>query len=683
MKKMDFLLEIDVEELPVRYVRPILEAIKTGLLTAFKDMRISHGKITTSGTAKRLVCVVEGLSLEQDEAYKEIVGPSKESAFDKDNRPTQQAIGFARSQGVDVKDLKVKKTSRGENVFVRKKLEVRKTKDILKEVLPNIIKNIHCEKTMRWDNSGVTFARPIESISVLFGSENIEIKLGDVAYKRIRGSVRSYLEELTRSCLIDPDIRKEKIRAMIFKSIDKLGGDRLVDEALLEEVTFMVTKPYVFTGSFDKKFLDLPEDVLKASMSKYQRVFFVSKQGRLLNNFIAVIEGNNRDIDAIRKNYERILEARLKDALFFFEEDTRAPLSEGIGKLKYLIFQKDLGNMFEKIQRLKALCSWVCDSLSIDNKLKDAIQRAAELSKADLVTHMVGEFPSLEGIMGKEYALRRGESEIVARAIAEHYLPRSIDDNPPESLAGSVVSLCDKIDSVVGFIGIGIEISGSFDPFGIRRNTQGLIRVIRSSLFRIDVIELADKAIELYGNRLKLDPSALKNIFTQYLKERIEFLSGKDIPGELKEAVLASGFRDIVDAFNRLEALYSIRNERYFLEAAKVVERTANILKPSKEKIDLVNENLLKEQLEKDVWKAYLESRDKIEKLIEEERYKEATKEYAKTFYKVLHEFFDKVLVNVEDQELRRNRLSMMKAINSLYTKDVADLARLPQIVVE
>jgi glycyl-tRNA synthetase beta chain len=258
-----------------------------------------------------------------------------------------------------------------------------------------------------------------------------------------------------------------------------------------------------------------------------------------------------------------------------------------------------------------------------------------------------------------------------------------MDDVLPITVIGAILSIADKIDNVIGFLGMGADISGSFDPFGIRRNTQGFIQIIKEKSLRLRIDELIQKATELYGNRLSVDHKQLKDRLTNYIKERIEFLSNRETGHELKDAVLAAGCMDIVDAFNRIEVVSSISSERYFLEAAKIVERTSNILKGAKEKIGEVDPSLFKEDLEKEVWKMYLNSKDKIQHFIEKEQYEEATREYAQAFFKVLHDFFDKVLVNINDGSLRLNRLAMMKAINVLYTERIADLAKLPQIVVK
>jgi len=446
----------------------------------------------------------------------------------------------------------------------------------------------------------------------------------------------------------------------------------------------MVSEPVVFSGEFDKKFLVLPEEVLKASMSKYQRLFPVSRKDSLINRFIAVIDGRGRDVRRIRRNYKNILEARLKDSLFFFDEDTKNPLSENIEQLKDLIFQKDLGNMSEKIKRLEGLCSFICEELKLGDDLKSDVKRAALLSKVDLVTHMVGEFPSLQGVMGGVYALKSNERKEVALAIKEHYLPQGMDDRLPGSLEGAVLAISDRIDNVVGFLGMGADVSGSFDPFGIRRNSQGLIQIIKDKSLRLNIDRLIQKAASLYGDRLKVQNPALKNKVIGYIKERVGFLMGDIRPIELKASVLEVECFDIVDIFKRVKELSSISAERYFLEAAKVVERTSNILKGAKgEKIGRVNEALFKEDLERKVWKAYLGARDRIKALIDKGKYKEATKEYGQAFFNLLHDFFDKVLVNVEDKALRLNRLAMMKEIGTLYIDRVADLAKLPQIVVK
>lgn len=689
MEYRDFLLEINVEELPAWYVREALRFMRHAFHREFESYRINPNKIAIEdlGARDRLIYYIGGIPLQQEKASQEVIGPPKRIAFDEKGNPTKQALGFAKNQDVRIGDLKIKKTPKGEYVAIEKKEKSRNAKDILQEIIPTVIKEIRFPKTMRWDDSGLRFARPIESVLALFGRENLDIKLGNVPQKKV-GAVTP-TQYLKRLKLINSDKRKRKIKCLILREIKKLGADQDISESLLEETTFMVNFPKVFVGEFDKKFLALPSDVLKASMAKYQRIFPVTKKRKLINRFVAVVEnGPYRNIKAIKRNYEKILEARLKDSLFFFDEDTKEPLSVNISQLKDLIFQKDLGNMFEKIQRLQRLCSFICERLDIQGSLKNDIQRAAELSKVDLTTHMVGEFPSLQGVMGGEYALRSGEKKEVAMAIRAHYLPQGIDDNLPEGMASSVLAVADKIDNVVGFLGMGADTSGSFDPFGIRRNALGVIRIIKDNKrlrFRMD--DAIQKTSELYGPKLKILPNQLKGQVVAYMKDRIEILMKDampaDLPADLVTAILKSGPFDIFDIFERLKQLISV-DKKSFFQAAKVVERTSNILKAAKkEKIDEADEKLFKEELEHKVWDAYLNSRDKIQELIDKEQYKEATREYARAFFSVLHNFFDKVLVNVEDKTLRLNRLAIMKAINRLYTERIADLAVLPQIVVK
>ena len=682
----DFLLEINVEELPVSYVRPALAQLENMFLREFKALGISHGEIYSAGTKNLLIVYIKCVASQQERLSKEVVGPSKQIAFDEKGNFSVQAIGFAKTQGVKVNDLKVKKTLKGEYVFAEKITETRLTRDILRDIIPGIIKDVHFPKTMRWDSSGLHFARPIESVLVLFGRDRIPVKIGNVPQKKIGVFLpEKYLESVRGKCLIDPDKRKAGIRKIVLDAVKKAAGDPLIDEALLEEINFLVTNPGVFVGSFDKKFLALPEDVLKASMSKYQRLFSVSKHGRIVNKFIAVIDGSAGDIKCIRANYENVLKARLQDSWFFFEEDTKKSFSEHIFKLKDLIFQRDLGTMFEKNQRLQELCVFICKKIRVETSLQNDIQRAAQLSKADLTTHMVGEFPSLQGIMGGEYALRSGERPDVALAIGEHYLPQGADGDLPQTLGGAILAVSDRIDNIVGFLGIGAEINSSFDPFGIRRNTQALIQIIKGRSLRFKIDELIQKAIELYGSRLKISPSELGAKIMGYIKERVEFLSGEVKPEELKRAVLEIECSDIVDIFQRISDLSSISTQKYFLKAAKVVERTSNILKGSLragEEICPVNEHLFKEDLERRVWKTYLDIKGPIQGLIDKAKYKDATELYAGAFYKELHDFFGKVLVNTEDDSLRLNRLALMKAVNKLYTERIADLAKLPQIVV-
>lgn len=682
----DFLLEIDVEEMPVSYVRPALAQLESMFLREFKALGISHGGIYSAGTKNLLIAYIKCVALQQERIYKEVLGPPHRIAFDENGKFSVQAIGFAKAQGIKVNDLKVKKTLKGEYIFAEKITETRLTRDILRDIIPGIIKEIHFPKTMRWDSSGLRFARPIEAVLALFGRDKVPIKIGDVPQKKIDVFLpEEYLKSVRERCLIDPDKRKSGIKKIILDAVKKAAGDALIDEALLEEINFLVTTPRVFVGSFDKKFLALPEDVLKASMSKYQRLFSVSKDRRIVNKFIAVIDGSAGDIKCIRENYENVLKARLKDSWFFFEEDTKKSFSEHIFKLKDLIFQRDLGTMFEKNQRLQELCRFICERLKVGSSLQNDIRRAAQLSKADLTTHMVGEFPSLQGIMGREYALRSGERPEVALAIREHYLPQRSDGDLPQTLGGAILAVSDRIDNIVGFLGIGAEINSSFDPFGIRRNTQGLIQIIKGRSLRLKIDELIQKAIELYGDAFKISPSELGAKIIGYIKDRIEFLSGEVNPEELKKAVLEAGCSDIVDIFQRISDLSGIASEKYFLKAAKVVERTSNILKGALrpgEETSPVNEHLFKEDLERHVWKTYLDVKGPMQGLIDKAKYKDATELYARAFYKELHDFFGKVLVNAEDDSLRLNRLALMKAVNKLYSERIADLAKLPQIVV-
>ncbi|MFH1478439.1 MAG: glycine--tRNA ligase subunit beta [Candidatus Omnitrophota bacterium] len=677
----DFLLDIKTEELPASYIEGACDYLEN----SFRKESILLGRdekdlsIVLFAAKDSLCTYIKDLPIEQKESFEEILGPPKHIAYDSSGAPTMATIGFAKKLGVKVEDLKEKPTPRGEYVVIEKKKHARNTIDILKEISPLIIKTIPFPKTMKWDDSGVSFARPIKSIAALFGKENIPIEIGSVPQEILEAtSPEKYCKKLKKA-----SFRKEEIKNLVKRSMKELDADEVIDNNLLEEVNFLVNSPRVFIGGFDKKFLELPQDVLKASMAKHQRIFPVVKDKKLVNKFIAVIEdGKKRDMKAIKKNYEFILEAKLKDSLFFFVEDTKRPLSENLFKLKDLIFQKELGNMFEKIERLKKLASFMADELKEDSSLKKDVERAAYLSKADLVTHMVGEFPSLQGVIGKVYALKNSENKRVAEAIGEQYLPQGMDDNIPETLSGSILAISDRIDNIVGFLGMGVDISGSFDPFGLRRNSQGLIQIIKTNSIRIQLDRLIERSIALYQGKLKLEKEALKEKALEYIKERIDYLMGDVRPPELKKAVLGVRSYDIVGIFKRIKELSSISNAKYFSQAAKVVERTSNILKASKEDIGKVDTSLFKEKLEKEAWDSYVNSKEKIEALIKKEMYKDSTLAYAEAFYKVLHEFFDNVMVNVEDAAVRKNRLSLMKAINSLYSENVADLARLPQITV-
>ncbi|MDD2901118.1 MAG: glycine--tRNA ligase subunit beta, partial [Syntrophales bacterium] len=498
----ELLLEIGTEEIPARFIPPALAEMAASFQKLLEQERIASGEISTWGTPRRLTLVARDLAEAQSEASTEIIGPPKAKAFDAAGQPTQAAQGFAKNQGVAVSDLIEVDTPRGIYLAVSKRTAGRPTKERLLELLPSYILGLSFPKSMRWGAESITFARPIHWLLARWGGEVLPFVVGDVTSGGFTRGHRflapqdvevkdaaAYVAALKKAqVIVDPVARREHLETELAQAAAKVGGEVVPNPGLLEENSFLVEYPSVVCGNFEEKFLALPDEVLITSMREHQRYFSLrGKDGQLLPHFIAVNNTLTRNPEVVKKGHERVLRARLSDAMFFYQEDSKTPLEKRVEALKGVVFHSLLGTSYEKMERFRELAAYLARNLAPD--LEELVRRAAYLSKADIVTEMVGEFPSLQGVMGRQYARLSGEPPAVAEAIFTHYLPRHAGDLLPPDLTGALVSLADRLDTICGCFGVGLIPTGAADPYGLRRHALAVIHILRDQGLHLNLPE--------------------------------------------------------------------------------------------------------------------------------------------------------------------------------------------------
>ncbi len=686
----NLLLEIGTEEIPAGYIEPALKQMEELFAEQVKKNRLSFDGIHTTGTPRRLVLFASGLPQRQEDVVQEVKGPAAKVAFDESGKPTKAAIGFASSQGVKAEDMKVVDTPKGKYCFAVKEIEGRRIFDLLPEMLASIITSIAFPKSMRWKAGKLYFARPIRTIMALFDKDVINLELNGIkADRKTNGhqflsdnvidikdaDYDSYKEILkSENVIVEINERRNIIREEI-NSFLSVYGTTLDDEVLLEEVTNLVEFPGAVKCSFDKKFLAIPSEVIETSMKDHQRYFPVKdKDGKLLPEFIVITDRDSGDGEIIRKGNERVLRARLADANFFWDEDKKIPLHERVKGLESLAFHEDIGSYLSREERIGDLAHFIAELLDFSSDKLELVKRASSLCKTDLLTEMVGEFPKLQGIMGREYALAQGEDEEVARSIAEHYLPRYADDVLPETEIGTVLSLADKFDVIASCFSAGLIPTGSQDPYALRRQSLGIIRILETKELDISLKKVFEKSL---SNLTSICPEGDK-VYEQiidFFKDRVyNIYIERNYRYDIVESVMKSGFDNISDFVCRLEVVTRISKAPIWQNLVAVVERTFNIGKNCTIHGE-VNEELLKEDEERELWAAYKKEKERLVQYVPQGKYEELSIAYNDVFAKPVHDFFDKVFVNVEDEEIKNNRLLLVKKVNEIYVENIANLA--------
>lgn len=678
---MRLLFEIGMEENPARFLVNALNSLKSNLEKKLKDERIKYDEIKTFGTPRRLVLLIEGLSENQEDLNVTNMGPAKRVAFNEDGTLSKAGLGFAKSQGVEADKVEIVETPKGEYIAVKKFSKGVETRELLSDLLKSLVMELEFPKSMKWADRKFKFARPIQWFVALADTELVSFEIeGIKSGLESRGhrffgerftvsSVDEYFTKIRENnVIIDIAERKQMIRDMIKTNCTSEGEVVLIHDHLLDEVTNLVEYPYPIVGDFDPNFLEVPQEVLIISMEVHQRYFpILDTNGKLLPKFVVVRNGIDYS-EKVKLGNEKVLSARLADARFFYQEDLKHPLSDNIEKLKTVVFQKDLGTIFAKMQRVSKIADLVVDRLGYADS-RENIQRTISLCKADLVSNMINEkeFTELQGLMGADYALKNGEKETVSQGIEEHYFPRFKGDKLPTTKEGIVAGMCDRIDTLVGCLGVGIAVTGSKDPFALRRAALGIVNVILNSKLQLSMKELVEKSIEVLANDgvLKKDKVALEKEVLEFLKQRvINVFTDMGYRRDIIASVVEVSWDDVIDAEERIVILSEENKKENFKNIVALIKRVGNIVK-SHSSAD-VQESLLKEDAEKALYKFVNELTIKVEKEVSSKNYR-GYLESILNGEEIINNYFNSVMVNDKDETIKNNRLSQLRKLDILF----------------
>lgn len=683
----ELFLEIGVEELPAGFQPKATADLERLLSKELETARLEFGEIKTYSTPRRLAIAVSDLAEQQPDLKSQAMGPAKSVAFDAEGNPTKAGAGFARGQGVDVSDLKIVDTDKGEYVSVDKEEIGRPTRDILPEILPRLVDKIPFQKSMRWMELDVRFARPVHWLTALYGGEVVPFSYAGLESSNVsRGHRFMMPEEFAISdsadyeagcekhyVIADPAKRKALIEEGILKIAGSVGGALNVDNALLEEVTCLVEDPTPLIGTFEDEYLQLPNELLITTMREHQRYFTVQNDaGELMPHFVTVSNTRVIDPDVVVKGNERVLRARLSDAMFFWNEDQKVKLESRLESLKNVVYQAKLGTSYEKVMRFRELATDLATKL--DPKAKSSTDRAALLCKCDLETGMVYEFPELQGVMGREYARIEGEDDRVAVAIFEHYLPVEAGGQLPSDNVGAFVSIADKIDTICGCFGVGLIPTGSADPYALRRSAIGILNVILDRGFNLSLPELVASSLNLLREKLTRPYDEVREEVIEFIRLRFfNMLTSQGLPHDLVDAVLSASFVDPHDAMARVKALEELKKKGEFEPLAAAFKRLTNIIKGGVDQP--VDKALFEGPYEDSLYTAFLQVGGKVEEFTAKGDYVSALQTIT-PLRDYVDAFFDGVMVMAEDEKVRNNRLALLTSIAGLF-KGIADFTKI------
>ena len=691
----DLLFEIGTEEIPASYVPPVLHQLREIATDSLTNHRIPFGEVETLGTPRRITLSIKGIKTLQESQETEIVGPPKRVAYDENGEPTKAAIGFAKTQGVELTALRIVETERGEYVAVSKVETGEPVQEVLQTLLPEWIESLRFPKTMRWETKSeeprafARFARPIRWLVALLGNAVINCAYGDAHAGRVTYGHRSlhpepitltsadldiYTEGLRAAgVVVCPKERRETIKKQVTDIFQAEGCLPKLDDELLDTVNYLVENPQPIIGNFSESHLEIPPEVLITAMKKHQRYFPMwENDTALAAKFITISNGTDGNIDSVRHGNERVLHARLNDAEFFYSEDQKTSLCDKVERLGAVVFHAKLGSLLDKAERLKALIAFIGTELQLPEMTVRHAKRSAWLCKADLTTQMVIEFPSLQGITGQYYALNSGEAEPVATAIAEHYQPLGADTPLPETEVGAIVAIADKIDTIVGYFGIDERPTGSQDPYSLRRHALGTIRILQDRQLPISLDTVVAKVLSLYKVALADDT---QTSVLNFIKERLRviLLEIHQYTPDLADAVLTVGNVDIIDILKRASALAEFRLTSNFEEVYNALNRVLRILPQNAP--ETVDTALLEDDPEKQLYARITEVELNFKQSIQERDYAKLLTQLA-ALQPAIDTFFDDVLVMAKEPALRTNRLALLNQIGrNVYA--VADLTKL------
>lgn len=692
-----FILEIGTEELPARFFPRLNADLGQAISSALDEAMIERGEVNTYTTPRRIVCAVDGVAETQRSEEELVTGPPKRIAWGEDGEPTKAAIGFAKTQGVDIADCYVLETDKGEYLAVKKTVGGGKTSDLLPEICVRAVSGLQFPKKMRWGSGDFGFGRPVQWLLALLGDAVVEFEVAGLASgretygHRVHGpgpfevaDAQSYHGVLADQChvVLDREERKAIIREQADKAAQAVGGKVIWKDSLLDEVVGLVEWPVPIVGDFDESFLEVPREALLTSMESHQKSFGVEDEnGNLLAHFITTMNLEPKDRAVVKKGWERVLRARLEDARFFWNTDLKVSFDEWLEELNAVIYLKGLGSMGDKTRRLQTLCADVAAEVAPD--IKDDAARAGRLSKTDLVSEMVGEFDELQGMMGGIYAAKRGESKAVADALYQQYLPAGPSSPVPESLCGAILSMADKADSLTGCFGLGKVPSGANDPYALRRAALGIIRIVLKHKLPMSLRNLLEKAQAAYPSDVqwKVEIGETLDKLMDFFKGRLKaYFTGKGFETLVVEAALGAGIDDLVALEGRIKALSDFSKRDDFEQAVLTFKRASNIIV----KQGTVEGVELDGRYDKALFEAEQEGAlaDHLEQ--SEASFEELWK--AQDFTSLMgilgelrpdvDAFFDNVMVMCDDDKVKLNRLNLLQALVSRLGR-LADFAAL------
>lgn len=688
------LVEVGMEELPSSLKEEIFKKFEEVFLDVLKSEQIVFSEHRILGTPRRIAVLFKGVEEFQRKQVIEVKGPPKKVALSPQGEWLKPALLFAKAQGVETSSLIIKEAERGTYVFARKEIPGKAVKGILPKVLKKILSSLQFSRSMRWGEGNLAFVRPIRWLVALLDDEEIIFDFAGITSSRFSRGHRflypeklaipdaaSYLDTLRKAfVIVDPQERRTKIEELLTSCARKEEIFWLKDETLLEEVNFLVEYPGVGVGHFEEKYLALPPKVLITVMKHHQRYFACTdEKGNLSPHFMVVLNRPADKSEIIIKGNERVLKARLEDALFFFNEDRKSSLSEKVDKLKGIVFQESLGTMWEKTQRLIQLSKYLGQKLHVSEEKIELLERAALLAKADLACEMVKEFPELQGYMGRVYAQEDGEAEEVALAIEEQYFSPS-EGNYPKTLTGSVLSLVDRMDTIVSSFALDRIPSGSEDPLGLRRLAQGLIGVIINKSWFLSARELIRENLYLIAKQgfVPFDEIVVEKVLNFLMTRLRNLLLEQGVNYSIINAVLSVPIDDIYEIYLRISTLQKLwENKKNILEAVLTGFTRAYNISKNFDRKEEVDEQLLKEEIEKELYRALSLFEKDFEKSLKEGNYQKMFEDFY-SLVPILDRFFEKVLVMVPEEAIRKNRLALMKRIVLLWYK----FADLSQVVI-
>lgn len=684
----ELLVELGTEEIPAGFLARALAELETMLPAALADARLAHGAVQVWGTPRRIALSVAGLADRQPDVSERVVGPPVGAAFDKEGKPTRAALGFAEKNGIAPEALERAEVpgKKGEYVVGTRREPGRPAAQVLPELLAKLLAVVPWPKSMRWGVPDVQFVRPVHWLVALFGGEVLPLSFAGIKAGRtsrghrflapspiqLDGTASGYVAALRDAfVIVEPARRRTVITAELARVEAESGARVRPDEALLGEVTFLVEYPVAVCGTFPEAFLEVPEEVVVSAMRAHQRYFSMEDAGgKLTNRFVTIAGTITRDESVVRAGNERVLAARLSDAQFFFREDQKRSLDDLAAKLDGVVFQKKLGTIGQKVGRVRALAGDVARFVEVDHALVD---RAAALCKADLVSSMVGEFPDLQGVMGRHYARLAAEPAEVCAAIEEHYLPRGAGGALPRGAHGAVVGVADRMDTLLGCWSVGLQPTGSADPYGLRRAALGVLSILGDRGWAIPLSWLVERAAALQSTQAGAEVRAA---VLEFLRTRLRgaLAEAPEMAGDCVDAALAAGFEDVPDARARALALSRLRARTDFEPLAAAFKRVANILK-GEAAHGAPDPAAFVEAEEKALWTSYSDIQERAETRLREKDYGGALTILAELKAPV-DRFFDKVLVMDKDERVKKNRLALLGSINATFTR-IADFRQL------